>query len=175
MDVATADNIVLQTFEDGRYCSGLLAGRYQIFESTFYEGQYTIFDHKTQEVIRSKTSEYFRLFNSVEEAEVFLGVKANSVPALTNTKTRTRSKANSATNSARAKTIKRLAGELESKMVAKSAPRVRGESALSCLKSYLREHPDMSDIDIADRVKKAFPDSNYNHSMVKYNRKKMGG
>jgi hypothetical protein len=175
MDVATADNIVLQTFEDGRYCSGLLAGRYQIFESSFYEGQFTIFDHKTQEVIRSKTSEYFRLFNSVEEAEVFLGVKANSVPALTNTKTRTRSKANSATNSARAKTVKRLAGELENKMVAKSAPRVRGESALGYLKSLLLTNSDLGDKEIAKMVQEKFPECTYNHSMVKYNRKKMGG
>jgi hypothetical protein len=171
MDTPSADNIVLQTFDDSRYCSGLLAGRYQIFESKFYEDQYCVFDHKTQEVIRSKTSEYFMLFPSVNSAESYLGVDANSVPALTN------KKAERITNRIKnSKNVKeRKVSNSAPKLAAKSAPRVRGESALSCLKSYLREHPDMSDSDIADRVKKAFPDSNYNHSMVKYNRKKMGG
>jgi hypothetical protein len=167
MDMPTSENIVLQTFDDGRYCSGLLSGRYQIFASRFYEGQFTIFDHKIQEVIRSKSGDYFRLFNSVQEAEQFLGVDANSVPALTNKKGEKRMKA--AMKIAAAKIAKSAP-----KMAAKASTRKRGESALSCLKSYLREHPDMSDIDIADRVKKAFPDSNYNHSMVKFNRKKMG-
>ena len=44
--IPSPGNIVLQTFEDGRYCSGLLGERYQIYASGFYEGQYCVFDIK---------------------------------------------------------------------------------------------------------------------------------
>jgi hypothetical protein len=167
MDMPTSENIVLQTFDDGRYCSGLLSGRYQIFASRFYEGQFTIFDHKIQEVIRSKSGDYFRLFNSVQEAEQFLGVDANSVPALTNKKGEKRMKA--AMKIAAAKIAKSAP-----KMAAKASTRKRGESALSYLKELIKTNSALSDNDIAAMVQAKFPESKYNHSMVKFNRKKMG-
>jgi hypothetical protein len=61
------------------------------------------------------------------------------------------------------------------KLAAKSAPRVRGESALSYLKDLIKTNSALSDNDIAAMVQVKFPESKYNHSMVKYNRKKMGG
>lgn len=172
-EIPTADNIVLQKFEDGRYCSGLLAGRYQIFESRFYEGQYTIFDHKTQVVIRSKTGEYFRLFNSVQEAEQFLGVDANSVPALTNKKGEKRMKA--ALKVVAAKMAKTNSAKSAPKVAAKASTKTRGESPLGYLKELIKTNSAMSDHDIAKLVQEKYPECKYNHSMVKYNRKKMGG
>lgn len=179
MDIPSADNIVLQTFDDNRYCSGLLAGRYQIFESKFYENQYCVFDHKTQEVIRAKNNEYFMLFPSINSAESYLGVDANSAPALTNKKgariMNRYKKDRKVTNSAREETVKRLAGDLQKKMAAKVSTRKRGESALSYLKDLIKTNSALSDHDIAAMVQAKFPESKYNHSMVKFNRKKMGG
>jgi hypothetical protein len=166
MDIPSADNIVLQTFDDNRYCSGLLAGRYQIFESKFYENQYCVFDHKTQEVIRAKNNEYFMLFPSINSAEGYLGVDANSAPALTNKKgvriMNRYKKDRKVTNSA-------------PKVAAKASTRKRGESALSYLKDLIKTNSALSDHDIAAMVQAKFPESKYNHSMVKFNRKKMGG
>lgn len=167
-EIPTADNIVLQKFEDGRYCSGLLAGRYQIFESRFYEGQYTIFDHKTQVVLRSKSGEYFMLFNSVQDAERYIGVDANSVPALTNKKGEKKQKV--AMKIAAAKKANSAP-----KMAAKASTRTRGESPLGYLKELIKTNSAMSDHDIAKLVQEKYPECKYNHSMVKYNRKKMGG
>ena len=167
-EIPTADNIVLQKFEDGRYCSGLLAGRYQIFESRFYEGQYTIFDHKTQVVLRSKSGEYFMLFNSVQDAERYIGVDANSVPALTNKK-----------GEKKQKVAMKIAAATKAnsapKMAAKASTRTRGESPLGYLKELIKTNSAMSDHDIAKLVQEKYPECKYNHSMVKYNRKKMGG
>ena len=167
-EIPTADNIVLQKFEDGRYCSGLLAGRYQIFESRFYEGQYTIFDHKTQVVLRSKSGEYFMLFNSVQDAERYIGVDANSVPALTNKKGEKKQKV--AMKIAAAKKANSAP-----KMAAKASTKTRGESPLGYLKELIKTNSAMSDHDIAKLVQEKYPECKYNHSMVKYNRKKMGG
>ena len=167
-EIPTADNIVLQKFEDGRYCSGLLANRYQIFESTFYEGQYTIFDHKTQEIIRKKNGEYFELFNSVQAAEQYIGVDANSVPALTNKRGEKK----------RGVTVKTAATKKTNsvpKMAAKVSTKTCGESPLGYLKSLIKANSDMSDHDIAKMVQEKYPECKYNHSMVKYNRKKMAG
>ena len=57
----------------------------------------------------------------------------------------------------------------------KPVRKMRGETALSYLKSILESNSELSDNTIAEMVKSKFPDSNYNHSMVKYNRKKMYG
>lgn len=168
MDIPSEDNIVLQKFEDGRYCSGLLAGRYQIFESRFYEGQYTIFDHKTQVVLRSKSGEYFMLFNSVQDAERYIGVDANSVPALTNKKGEKKQKV--AMKIAAAKKANSAP-----KMAAKASTRTRGESPLGYLKELIKTNSALSDHDIAKMVQEKYPECKYNHSMVKYNRKKMAG
>lgn len=170
MDMPSADNIVLQTFDDSRYCSGLLAGRYQIFESKFYEDQYCVFDHKTQEVIRAKNNEYFMLFPSINSAESYLGVDANSVPSLTNKKAERI--ANRIKNSKKVK--ERKVTNSAPKIAAKVSTRKRGESALSYLKDLIKTNSALSDHDIAAMVQAKFPESKYNHSMVKFNRKKMG-
>lgn len=162
------DNIVLQTFDDDRYCSGLLAGRYQIMASSFYEGQYTVFDHKSQDIIRNKSGDFFQMFNSVQEAERFIGVDANSAPEVTNTQP-------TVANSAKIKTSKYKSAPKSVKMVAKVSAGKRGESPLGYLKELLRANSDMSDNDIAAMVQKKYPECKYNHSMVKYNRKKMYG
>jgi len=167
MDIPTPDNIVLQTFEDGRYVSGLLADRYQIFASRFYEGQYTIFDHKTQEVIRSKNNDFFRLFNSVQEAEQYIGVDANSAPALTNKTGEKRMK-----EAAKIVAVKKA--NSVPKMAAKASTRTRGESPLGYLKELIKTNSALSDHDIAKMVQEKYPECKYNHSMVKYNRKKLG-
>ena len=150
-EIPTADNIVLQKFEDGRYCSGLLADRYQIFESTFYEGQYTIFDHKTQEIIRSKTNEYFQMFNSVQAAEQYLGVDANSVPALTNK--RGEKLRNRIASDKKLKAAMKTVAKANSapKVAAKASTKTRGESPLGYLKSLIKANSDMSDHDIASK------------------------
>ncbi len=148
--IPSPGKIVLQTFEDGRYVSGLLANRYQIFASKFYDGKFCIFDHETQENIRAKNNEYFALFDSIEAAEQHIGVKAGPVPA-----------------------------PKEKKSMAKPVQRApkQGctESPLGYLKQLLRSNSDMSDNDIAKMVQEKYPECKYNHSMVKYNRKKMYG
>lgn len=165
MDMPTSNNIVLQTFDDGRYCSELLGGRYQIFASKFYDGQYTIFDHKTQEIIRKKNGDYFLLFNSVSEAERYIGINANSAPVTTTSNT-------SVANSDKRKYTKR---DTAPKSVTKTTTRTRGESPLGYLKELLRTNSDADDRTIASMVQARYPECSYNHSMVKYNRKKMYG
>lgn len=168
MSIPGPDNIVLQTFDDDRYCSGLLGGRYQIMASAFYEGQYTVFDHKKQDIIRNKSGDFFQMFNSVQEAERFIGIDANSAPEVTNKKP-------SVANSAKIKTSKYNSAPKSVKMVAKTSTRKRGESPLGYLKELLRTNSDADDKTIATLVQARYPECTYNHSMVKYNRKKMYG
>lgn len=149
-NIPAPGKIVLQTFEDGRYVSGLLANRYQIFASKFYDGKFCIFDHETQENIRAKNNEYFALFDSIEAAEQHIGVKAGPVPA--------------------PKEKKSMA-----KPVQRAPKQGRTESPLGYLKQLLRSNSDYTNDVIAKMVQEKYPDCKYNHSMVKYNRKKMYG
>ena len=154
--IPSPGKIVLQTFEDGRYVSGLLANRYQIFASKFYDGKFCIFDHETQENIRAKNNEYFALFDSIEAAEQHIGVKAGPVPAPKGKK-------------AVAKPVQRAPkqGRTESPLGYKSP--------LGYLKELLRTNSELTNEAIAGMVQSMYPDCKYNHSMVKYNRKKMYG
>ncbi len=171
MNIPGPNNIVLQTFDDDRYCSGLLGGRYQIMASSFYEGQYTVFDHKTQDIIRTKNGEFFQMFDSVEQAARFIGVDANSAPEITNKKGKD---ANSVPKIKVSKpnSVKQTK---PAKAAAKMTTRKRGESPLGYLKELLRTNSDADDKTIATLVQARYPDCTYNHSMVKYNRKKMYG
>lgn len=178
--IPSPGNIVLQTFEDGRYCSGLLGERYQIYASGFYEGQYCVFDHKTQEVLRDPKGDSFRFFNSVSDAAKFLGVDPNSAPETTNKKGKKPSNLIKPEKSRHA--FKQKANSVrkpnsEPNSVAKKAAKVRtrGESPLGFLKEMLRSNSALSDVDIAKLVQEKYPECKYNHSMVKYNRKKMYG
>lgn len=74
--------------------------------------------------------------------------------------------------------IKRI-NNVKEKRITNSEPiksvlkkKVRGESALSYMKELIST-TDLNDNEIADKVKERFPESNYNHSMVKFNRKKL--
>lgn len=165
------NNIVLQTFDDDRYCSGLLGGRYQIMASSFYEGQYTVFDHKTQEIIRNKSGDFFHMFDSVEQAAKYIGVDANSAPENTNKKGKDYNSALKVKPS-KPNSVKQIK---PAKAAAKMTTRKRGESPLGYLKELLRTNSDMEDKAIAVMVQARYPDCTYNHSMVKYNRKKMYG
>lgn len=178
--IPSPGKIVLQTFEDGRYCSGLLDGRYQIYASGFYEGQYCVFDHKTQEVLRDTKGDSFKFFNSVESAAKFLGVDANSAPETTNDKGKSASnliKPEKSRHNFKQKAAK--PAKSASKPVAKLS--ARGESPLSYksplgyLKELLRTNSELTNEAIAAMVLVMYPECKYNHSMVKYNRKKMYG
>ena len=141
-------NIVLQEAKPGLYVSELIAGQYQVIESEFYEGQYYIFDHKSEQIIRNKKGDYFELFSDVNAARHFIG--AGAVP--------------------QKKKGQRIKGEKKPAYVKKG----RKESALSYMKELLTLNPLKSDEEIALLIKNRFPESNYNKSMVKFNRKKMG-
>lgn len=176
--IPSPGNIVLQTFEDGRYCSGLLGERYQIYASGFYEGQYCVFDHKTQEVLRDPKGDSFLFFNSVQEAAKFLGVDANSAPETTNKKGKKLTnliKPEKSRHTFKANSARKPNSAPNSVAKAAAKVRTRGESPLGYLKDMLRTNSAMSDVDIAKLVQQKYPDCKYNHSMVKYNRKKMYG
>lgn len=141
-------NIVLQEpTKPGAYVSELIDGRYQVLESSFYEGQYFIFDHQTDQIIRDKKGDNFELFSDLNAARHFIGAGAVVVK----------------------KKGQRIKGEKKPAYVKKG----RKESALSYMKKLLTTNPEMSDNHIADNVKQMFPNSNYNASMVKFNRKKL--
>jgi len=141
-------HIVLQSpLFPGGYVSELIDGRYQVLESSFYEGKYVVFDHQTQVIIRDKKGDFFEMFSDVNAARAFVG--AGAIPVK---KTRA------------GKIIKSSGGYVK---------KGRKESALSYMKELLMTHGNTTDQAIADLVKKKFPDSNYNASMVKFNRKKL--
>lgn len=154
--VASQTNIILQEPEKGMYCSELLNGKYQIIQSKFYDNKYYVFDHSANKwsgaIIRSTKSDGFQIFNSVTEAEVFLGISSESNPEKT---------ANKPAKGAK---------------VTKSAPKKkeRGQTAFSLLK-HLIVTTEMSDKEIADAVKAKYPNSTYTNHLVKYNRKKLVG
>lgn len=140
--------IVLQSpLFDGGYVSELIDGRYQVLESKFYEGQYVIFDHKSEQIVRNKKGDFFEIFSDLNAARHFIGAGAVVVK----------------------KKGQRIKGEKKPAYVKKG----RKESALSYMKELLRTHGNTTDQQIADMVKKRFPESNYNASMVKFNRKKL--
>jgi len=184
--IPSPGNIVLQTFEDGRYCSGLLGERYQIYASGFYEGQYCVFDHKTQEVLRDPKGDSFCFFNSVSDAAKFLGVDPNSAPETTNKKGKKPSnliKPEKSRHTFKQKANSARKANSEPNSVAKKAAKVsvRGESPLGYksplgyLKELLRTNSELTNEAIAAMVQSVYPECKYNHSMVKYNRKKMYG
>ena len=178
--IPSPGNIVLQTFEDGRYCSGLLGERYQIYASGFYEGQYCVFDHKTQEVLRDPKGDSFMFFNSVSDAGKFLGVDPNSAPVTTNKKGKQLSnliKPEKSRHAFKQKANSVRKSNSEPNSVAKKAAKVseRGQSPLGYLKELLRTNSELTNEAIAGMVQSMYPECKYNHSMVKYNRKKMYG
>lgn len=143
-------NIVLQEpTKPGAYVSELIDGRYQVLESSFYEGQYFIFDHQADQIIRDKKGDNFELFSDLNAARHFIGAGAVVVK----------------------KKGQRIKGEKKPAYVKKG----RKESALSYMKSLLTMNPLKNDEEIVLLVKNKFPDSNYNASMVKFNRKKLNG
>lgn len=154
--IPSQTNIILQEADKGLYCSDLLNGKYQIIQSKFYDLKYFVFDHSANKwsgaVIRSTKNEGFQIFNTISEAEVYLGVTAESNPVKTTNK--------------RGKPVK----------VAKMAPakKERGETAFSLLK-HLIQTTEMSDKEIAEAVKVKYPNSTYTNHLVKYNRKKLLG
>lgn len=142
-------NIVLQEpTKPGAYVSELIDGRYQVLESSFYEGQYFIFDHQTDQIIRDKKGDNFELFSDLNAARHFIGAGAVVVK----------------------KKGQRIKGEKKATGYVKKG---RKESALSYMKELLTKQSQLTDEKIVHMVKDKFPDSNYNASMVKFNRKKL--
>ena len=140
--------ITLQVQPDGKYCSGLINDRFQILESWLYNEKYIIYDHtKENNLLDSQGSTL--IFSDKENAMNYIE----------------RLSGNSVSNT------KKVKPEIVKKVGLKR--RNRGESALSYLKELIMT-TDHNDHDIADKVKERFPQSNYNHSMVKFNRKKVG-
>jgi hypothetical protein len=138
--------ITLQVQPDGKYCSDLINGRYQILESWLYNDKYIIYDHsKENNLLDSQGSTL--LFSGKDNAMKYID-SLSGMPVAKASKVEQVKKTG----------IKR---------------RNRGESALSYLKELITT-TEGSDHDIADKVKERFPQSNYNHSMVKFNRKKVG-
>jgi hypothetical protein len=152
-------DLILQKNGD-RFASELINDRYQVLESSSYDGQYYVYDLVEDVIPYRNTDNSIMTFESVEAA----------------TRRINNEKPNSG-NSARERTVKRMVQEVSNKIKKTIVKResTRGATALSCLKDYLKANPEMTDGEIAEKVKEAFPDSSYNHSMVKYNRKKMYG
>lgn len=141
--------IVMQTAGDGKYSSELINDRFQILESWLYDDKYYIYDHKTEDnIVDSQQSTM--LFSTKE-------VALNYIQTLSNNKVASSGKAGSRIKTAAMRVKKQSS---------------RGESALSYLKELIQT-TDWDDNSIAISVRERFPTSNYNHSMVKYNRKKL--
>jgi len=142
-------DIVLQTNSDGRYCSDLIDGRFQIMESVIYNGKYYVYDLVHDEIAIRNRDESITIFDTIDEAmnriKGVKAVKANSDKATKPVKT----------------TTKRQSG--------------RAESALSFMKSILSSNPELDDTTISKMIKEKYVDSNYGPPMVKFNRKKMYG
>lgn len=152
-------NIILQEpLFDGGYVSELIDGRFQVMESRTARA-HVIFDHEQGILIRNKKGDMFETWPDVNAARHFIGAGAIVVKAPRKSKADKPAKA------------PKVAGEKKPAYVKKG----RKESALSYMKELLMSHGNTTDQAIADLVKKKFPDSNYNASMVKFNRKKLAG
>lgn len=138
-------DLILQT-NDGKFVSDLINDRYQVLESNFVPGKFYVYDLVSDVIPFREKDNSVTVFNTVDSAMKRInGVKE-----------------------------KRIANSEPVKTVAKKG-KTRGESALSYLKSLIVEQGNLSNEEIAKMVKDRFPDSNYNHSMVKFNRKKLAG
>lgn len=148
-------NIILQEpLFDGGYVSELIEGRFQVLESRT-ANCFVIFDHEAGILMRNKKGDFFETFPNANAARHFIGAGAIVEKAPRKSKV--------------AKAPK-VAGEKKATGYVKKG---RKESALSYMKELLKSHSNTTDQAIADMVKKKFPDSNYNASMVKFNRKKL--
>lgn len=131
----------------GGYVSELIDGRYQVVESKLM-GAFSIFDHKSEILLRSKKGDVIETWPTANAARHFIGAGAIVE---------------------KKKKGQRIAGTKAPAYVKKG----RKESALSYMKELLKSNIVQTDQTVADMVKKKFPDSNYNASMVKFNRKKL--
>lgn len=148
-------NIILQEpLFDGGYVSELIDGRFQVLESRTVQC-YVIFDHEQGILIRNKKGDFFETFTNVNVARAFIGAGAIVEKP-----------------SRKAKSPK-VAGE--KKPAVAYVKKGRKESALSYMKELLKDPANTNDVLVAAAVHKKFPDSNYNASMVKFNRKKLNG
>ncbi len=130
----------------GGYVSELIDGRYQVVESKLM-GAFSIFDHKSEILLRSKKGDVIETWPTANAARHFIGAGAI----------------------VEKKKGQRIAGTKAPAYVKKG----RKESALSYMKELLTKQSQLTDEKIVRMVKDKFPDSNYNASMVKFNRKKL--
>lgn len=148
-------NIILQEpLFDGGYVSELIDGRFQVLESRTSRC-FVIFDHEQGILFRNKKGDFFETFTDVNAARAFIGAGAIAVKP------------------ARKSKAVKVAGE--KKPAAVYVKKGRKESALSYMKELLKDPANTNDVLVAAAVHKKFPESNYNASMVKFNRKKLNG
>ncbi len=145
-------NIILQEpLFDGGYVSELIDGRFQVLESRTTQC-FVIFDHEAGILMRNKKGDFFETFPNANAARHFIGAGA-------------------IVEKTRKTTVVKPAKE--KKPAAAYVKRGRKESALSYMKELLKDPANTNDVLVAAAVHKKFPNSNYNASMVKFNRKKL--
>lgn len=149
-------NIIMQEpLFDGGYCSELIDGRYQVLESRTARC-FVIFDHEGGILMRNKKGDFFETFESANAARTFIGAGAIAVKA---EKTRK---------------VRQPNGVAFVEKKPAYVKKGRKESALSYMKELLTNQSALTNEKIVGMIKERFPDSNYNASMVKFNRKKLG-
>lgn len=147
--------IMQEPLFDGGYCSELIAGRYQVLESRTAKC-FVIFDHQDGILMRNKKGDFFETYDNANAARLFIGAGAIV----------TKPKKN--------RLVRQPNGVVFKEKAPAYVKKGRKESALSYMKELLSTHGNTSDVDIAAMIKQRFPASNYNASMVKFNRKKLG-
>lgn len=146
-------NIIMQEpLFDGGYCSELIAGRYQVLESRTARC-FVIFDHEGGILMRNKKGDFFETFENANAARLFIGAGA-----IVEKKRKARQPNGVAFVEKKPAYVKKG----------------RKESALSYMKELLTNQSALTNEKIVGMIKERFPDSNYNASMVKFNRKKLG-